>query len=82
MHTSKAYKIHVRISCLILMERITLMLGKMNAVDTSEMNVFSAGKVNTLSFFYVLSHTSCIFSFILLWKEIHLELLPLTISLV
>ena len=64
------------------MEDIALMLGKMHAVGTSEMNVLSAGKINTLSLLYVPSHTSCISNLILLWEEIHLKLLLLTLLLV
>ena len=57
---------------------IALILGNMNV--TSEVNVLSAGKVNTLSLLYVLSHTSCIFGLLLLWQDIHLKL-PLTLLL-
>jgi len=66
MHASKAYQIHVRIYYLIRMEGIALILSKMNALGTSEMLVLSAGKVNTLLVPYIPSHTSYIFSLILL----------------
>ena len=59
------------------MKKITLILGDMNVLDTSEMNVLNAGKINTLSSICTLSHTSCKFSLILLPEEIHLKL-PLT----
>ena len=48
------------------MEGIALILSKMNALGTSEMLVLSAGKVNTLLVPYIPSHTSYIFSLILL----------------
>ena len=57
-------------------------LGKMNALGTSEMNVLSASKTNTLSLLYVPSHTSCIFSLTLLREELYVKLLPLTLLLV
>ena len=50
-----------------------MILGNMNVLDTSQMNVHSAGKVNTLSLLYVLSHMSCIFGLIPLWEDIHLK---------
>ena len=59
-----------------------LILGKMNFLDTGEMNVLNAGKINTLSLLYVPSHISCVFSLILLWEELYVELPPLTLLLV
>ena len=82
MHTSKAHEIRAHTCYLILMEGITLILGKMNALGTSEMNLLSAGKVNTLSFLYVPSYTTRIFSCILQREEIHLKILPLTLLLI
>ena len=56
----------------------------MNALDTSEMNVLDASKVNTLSLLCGFSHTSCIFDWIFLSEERHLKLLllPLFIKIV
>ena len=82
MHTNKAYEIHVLTCYLILMEGIAMILGKMNALVTSEMDVLNPSKINALSLLYVTSHTSCISSLILLWEKIHLKLLPLTLLLV
>ena len=61
MSTSKVCIIHVHTRYLILMEGIVLLLGKIKALGTSEMNVLSAGKVNTLSLLYILSHISSIY---------------------
>jgi len=66
VHASKVYEIHVHTCYLILTKEIALIPSKMNAYGTTEMNVLNAGKVNTLSLLYVLSHTSYIFSMILL----------------
>jgi len=62
------------------MEGIALILGKMNALGTSEITVLNASKINTLSSLHVVSHTSCMFSLILLWGEICLSF-PLISSL-
>jgi len=69
------YEIHVRTCHLILIEEITLILGNMNVLGTTEINVLTNGKVNIMSSVYALFHTSYIFSLILLWEEMHLKLL-------
>ena len=61
MHTSKVYEIYVHTCYLILMEEMVLIFSKMKALGTSETNVLSAGKVNTLSLLYILSRMSYIF---------------------
>jgi len=55
VHISKVHEIQAHACHLILMEGITLRLGSMSVLDTSEMNVLSVDKVNTLSFVCVLS---------------------------
>ena len=64
------------------MEGIALILGKMNVLDTSEINVLRARKINTPSLLYVPSKYTLYVQLNTPIEETHLKLFLMTLALV